>query len=55
MTDLDAYDEGYDAYWGGFDSEDNPHDQEKEPEKRNFWDEGWRAARKHDYNESEGR
>jgi hypothetical protein len=34
MTDNDAYDEGYDAYWDGIKCEDNPYDQEKEPKGR---------------------
>jgi ribosome modulation factor len=54
MTDQDAYEEGYDGYWDGLDCEDNPYESEKEPEKRESWDEGWREARKHDYDESEG-
>ena len=54
MPDNDAYDEGYDAYWDGIAREDNPYDKEKEPVKRNSWEEGWREARKHDYDESEG-
>jgi ribosome modulation factor len=54
MTDHAAYEEGYDAYWDGLDCEDNPHDQEKEPEEHKSWDAGWREARKHDYDESDG-
>jgi ribosome modulation factor len=54
MTNRDAYDEGYNAYWDGVDLEDNPYEQEKEPEKRGSWEEGWRKAREHDYDESEG-
>ena len=53
MTNRDAYDEGYDAYWDGLDREGNPYDQEKELEKRNSWEEGWRDARKHDYDEDD--
>ena len=45
MTDHEAYDEGYDAYWDGVECEDNPYDPEQEPEKRNSWEEGWREAR----------
>jgi ribosome modulation factor len=48
----DAYEEGYDAYWNGADISDNPFDEETE--ERQLWYEGWRAARKHDYDESEG-
>ncbi|MGA2067227.1 MAG: hypothetical protein ABSG86_19805 [Thermoguttaceae bacterium] len=54
MPNHDAFDEGYDAYWEGMDVSDNPYDQEKEAEKRNSWEEGWRAARKNDYDESDG-
>ena len=54
MTNRQAYDEGYDAYWDGLGCEDNPYEPEKDPEKHKSWDEGWRAARKHDYDESEG-
>ncbi len=53
MTDHEAYDEGYDAYWDGVDCEENPYDPEQEPEKRNSWEEGWREARKHDYDEDD--
>lgn len=54
MTDHDAFEEGYDAYWNGLDREDNPYDQEQEVGKRNVWEEGWRKAREHDYDESDG-
>ena len=40
MTDNDAFDEGYDAYWDGIDREDNPYDAEKEPAKRDSWEDG---------------
>jgi ribosome modulation factor len=53
MTDHEAYDEGYDAYWDGVDDVDNPYDQEKEPVKRSSWEEGWREARTHDYDEDD--
>jgi ribosome modulation factor len=53
MTDNDAFDEGYDAYWDGIDGEDNPYDRELEPEKRDSWELGWREARKHDYDEED--
>jgi ribosome modulation factor len=53
MADRDSYDEGYDAYWEGLDREANPHDAEQEPERHNFWEEGWREARKHDYDEDD--
>jgi hypothetical protein len=52
MTDNVAYDEGYDAYWEGVDVDANPH--EVETDEHRSWDEGWRVARKHDYDESEG-
>jgi len=48
MTDHEAYDFGYDAYWDGVDIEDNPYDQEKEAEKFLSWMNGWRKARTHD-------
>ena len=54
MPNTEAYDEGYDAYWDGVAHEDSPYDPVKEPEKRRSWDEGWRAARKHDYDEKDG-
>jgi len=49
----EAYDEGYEAYWEGADSGDNPYDEEKDADARLSWEEGWRVARKHDYDESE--
>jgi ribosome modulation factor len=52
MTSNQAYDEGYDAYWDGGDVSDNPFDEDTDD--RSSWEEGWRAARKHDYDESEG-
>jgi ribosome modulation factor len=52
MATNDAFDGGYDAYWDGVDVSDNPHDEETE--ERRCWEEGWRSARKHDYDESEG-
>ncbi len=53
MSDHEAYDEGYDAYWDGIEREDNPYDPEQESEKHNSWEEGWREARKHDYDEDD--
>jgi ribosome modulation factor len=53
VTNCDAYDDGYDAYWDGLDREGNPYDQREEPENRNSWEEGWREARKHDYDEDD--
>ena len=52
MTDNNGFDEGYDAYWNGVDLTDNPYEKGTDDYRR--WEEGWRAARKHDYDESEG-
>jgi ribosome modulation factor len=52
MAANDAYEEGYDAYWDGVDVTDNPY--EADTTDHRSWEAGWRAARKHDYNESEG-
>jgi ribosome modulation factor len=54
MTESDAFEAGYDAYWDGIDSSENPYDQEEEPKKHLSWHQGWRAAQKHDYDESDG-
>jgi ribosome modulation factor len=54
MNQHAAYDEGYDAYWQGLPRDDNPYDQQEAPDEYQFWDEGWRAARIHDYDESDG-
>jgi ribosome modulation factor len=54
MFDRQAHDEGYDAYWDGVDAADNPFDEETEAVARVSWESGWREARKHDYDESEG-
>ena len=51
MTYHDAFAEGYDAYWDGIDVSDNPYDEETE--ERRSWEESWRAAQKHDYDENE--
>ena len=53
MSHNNAYDEGYDAYWDGVDCIDNPFGEE-ELDNREQWESGWRVARKHDYDESEG-
>lgn len=53
MTDSGAFGTGYDAYWEGIASDDNPCDQESEPEKHLSWHQGWREAQKHDYDESD--
>jgi hypothetical protein len=52
MSPNDAYDEGYGAYWDGVDISGNPY--EEDAAERQAWEDGWRAARKHDYDESEG-
>jgi ribosome modulation factor len=54
MTISDAFDEGYAAYWDGVVLEGNPYDQEKNADGFESWIKGWREARKHDYDESEG-
>jgi ribosome modulation factor len=48
---IDAFDEGYDAYWDGVDVSDNPYDEETE--ERGSWEAGWHAARRHDYDEDD--
>ena len=53
MSTTDAFEEGYDAYWDGVDAGGNPYGED-EPKERQGWESGWRAARKHDYDESEG-
>ena len=53
MSKNDAFDQGYNAYWDGVDATDNPYGED-EPEEHQKWESGWRAARKHDYDESEG-
>ena len=52
MATGNAFDEGYDAYWDGVDVADNPY--EEDTDEHRSWEEGWRSARKHDYDESEG-
>jgi hypothetical protein len=52
MIDNDAFDEGYDAYWDGVEVSDNPYEEDTDGHRS--WEEGWRAARKHDHDESEG-
>ena len=49
MSTADGFEDGYDAYWEGMDLSGNPHD-ENSGEYR-LWENGWRAARKHDYDE----
>jgi hypothetical protein len=52
MSTTSAFDEGYDAYWGGVDVSANPYDEDTE--ELCFCEEGWRATREHDYDGSEG-
>jgi ribosome modulation factor len=51
MTDTDAFQKGYDAYWDGLDVTDSPYDEGSE--ENLAWHEGWYEARRHDYDESE--
>jgi ribosome modulation factor len=53
MSTDDVFDEGYDAYWDGRDIAENPYG-DNEPEEHESWEVGWRAARTHDYDESDG-
>jgi hypothetical protein len=52
MDNNEAFEKGYDAYWEGVDVGNNPYEQGTEDFRR--WNEGWSAARKHDYDENEG-
>jgi ribosome modulation factor len=52
MPNDDAFDEGYDAYWEGMDVSGNPYEEDTDGHRS--WEEGWRAARKDDYDESDG-
>jgi len=52
MTDHNAFDEGYDAYWDGLDVSVNPY--EVDTDGHRSWEAGWKAARRPDYDESEG-
>jgi len=54
MTDHAAFYEGYNAYWEGVDVSDNPYDKKTDADEWESWEAGWREARKHDYDESEG-
>jgi ribosome modulation factor len=54
MVNHVAYGEGYDAYWEGADGDDDPYDEDVEADARLAWQQGWRTARQHDYDESEG-
>jgi len=51
MTNNDSYEEGYDAYWDGVDVSENPYEEDTEAHRS--WENGWRAARQHDHDESE--
>ena len=50
----EAYDIGYDAYWEGAETTDNPYDPEEDAEAFRSWEDGWRKARVHDYDETTG-
>jgi hypothetical protein len=54
MTNQEANDEGYDAYWEGVDVSENPYDQEEEADACLAWERGWHKARERDYDESDG-
>ena len=54
MSNHEAFDQGYDAYWDGVDESDNPYDEAKDADARLSWDQGWRKGREHDYDESDG-
>jgi len=51
MSTNDATDECHDAHWDGVDVSDNPCDEDTEEP---LLEKGWRSARKHDFDESEG-
>lgn len=48
-----AYDLGYAAYWEAAELADNPYDAETEADAFQSWEEGWRKARVHDYDEDD--
>jgi hypothetical protein len=50
----EAYDIGYDSYWDGAEVTENPYDADEEPDAFKSWEDGWRKAREHDYDESDG-
>jgi hypothetical protein len=54
MTNSEAFEAGYDAYWDGVGTEDNPYEQEQNVDEFRSWSEGWQEAQKHDFDESEG-
>ena len=49
----EAYDSGYAAYWEGAEIADNPYDPEEEADAFRSWEDGWRKARAHDYDEDD--
>ena len=51
MGNQEVFEDGYDAYWDGVDVSNNPY--EEGTDGHNTWEEGWRAARRHDYDERE--
>ncbi len=46
MSSDQAFEDGYDAYWAGVDSDDNPH--KPGTEGQYSWDEGWSQAQLED-------
>ena len=54
MPDHEAFEQGCDAYWDGVDVSENPYTEEKDADARRSWEDGWRSARKDDYDESKG-
>lgn len=50
-NDDEAFEEGYDAYWDGVDSDNNPHPHGTE--QHPSWDEGWSQAQLEDEQEEE--
>lgn len=48
----DTFEEGYDAHWDGVNVTDSPYKEDTDDHRS--WEAGRRAARKHDYDESEG-
>lgn len=49
-----AYDAGYDAYWEGVDFDGNPYNPHEQHQAFLAWQQGWRKARQHDYDENDG-
>ena len=46
MSDDRVFQEGYDAYWGGVDPDDNPYPSGAQ--QHSSWDEGWSQAQLED-------